>query len=74
MPLKEGSSQATISENIAELIRSGRDPDQAKAIAYEKAGKSRDDKRFTQAASLDEVARAAGATRAMGPTRVIGKK
>jgi hypothetical protein len=36
-PLKEGSDQKTISENIAELIRSGRDPQQAKAIAYNKA-------------------------------------
>jgi hypothetical protein len=41
MPLRPGSSQAAISANIAELIRSGRSPDVAKAIAYEHAGKSR---------------------------------
>lgn len=37
MPLKEGSSQEVISENIAELIRAGHPPDQAAAIAYSKA-------------------------------------
>lgn len=41
MPLKEGSSQEVISENIAELIRSGKPKEQAAAIAYEKAGKSK---------------------------------
>lgn len=39
MPLKQGKSKKTISENIAELIRSGRDPKQAAAIAYVHAGK-----------------------------------
>lgn len=34
MPLKKGSSDKDRSENIAELIRSGRDPKQAAAIAY----------------------------------------
>lgn len=42
MPLKSGSSQKTISENIAELMRSGKySREQAIAIAYSKAGKSR---------------------------------
>lgn len=41
MPLREGSSQDVISENIAELVRSGKTRDQAVAIAMEKAGKSR---------------------------------
>lgn len=41
MPLKTGSSQKTISENIAELINSGYPKDQAAAIAYNKAGKSK---------------------------------
>lgn len=40
MPLKHGSSKKIISENIGELIRSGRKPDQAAAIAYSEAGKS----------------------------------
>lgn len=42
MPLKEGSSQETISANIATEIRAGKKPDQAKAIAYSKAGKASD--------------------------------
>lgn len=37
MPLKKGSSQKVISDNIAELIRSGRPNKQAAAIAYSKA-------------------------------------
>lgn len=37
MPLKKGSSKKTISENIGELIRSGRKPAQAAAIAYSEA-------------------------------------
>ncbi len=41
MPLKSGSSQKVIGENIATEIRSGKDPKQAAAIAYSKAGKSR---------------------------------
>lgn len=45
MPLKKGSSRKTISSNIAELIRSGRDPKQAAAIAYVTAGKSRKKKK-----------------------------
>jgi len=39
MPLQQGVSAATISANIAELIRSGREPKQAEAIAYRTAGK-----------------------------------
>ena len=41
MPLMPGSSQATISHNIAEMIRSGNDPKRAEAAAYRKAGKYR---------------------------------
>lgn len=41
MPLKNGTSKKTISENIAELIRSGRPKDQAAAIAYDKARKGK---------------------------------
>jgi len=41
MPLKKGKSKKVISENIGELVNSGRPKDQAVAIAYSKAGKSR---------------------------------
>lgn len=41
MPLKTGQSKRTISENIRELIKSGRGKDQAVAIAMNKAGKSK---------------------------------
>ncbi len=39
MPLEEGSSRATISNNIATEVRTGKDPKQAAAIAYSKAGR-----------------------------------
>lgn len=37
MPLKKGRSRKAISYNIGELIRSGRKPKQAAAIAYAEA-------------------------------------
>jgi len=42
MPLKQGSSQETISQNIATEIRHGHDPKQAAAIAYATARKAKD--------------------------------
>ena len=44
MPLKEGSSEKTISKNIATEVSAGKPQDQAAAIAYEKARKSKDKK------------------------------
>lgn len=41
MPLKRGSSQATVSTNIAELRHAGHKESQAIAIAMDKAGKSK---------------------------------
>jgi hypothetical protein len=41
MPLKRGSSRATISQNIRTEIHAGKLRKQAIAIAYSKAGKSR---------------------------------
>ena len=40
-PLRKGSSKKVISQNISELIKSGRKKDVAVAIAFEKAGKAR---------------------------------
>ena len=41
MPLKKGKSNKTVSENVAELVRSGYPQSQAVAIAMNKAGKSK---------------------------------
>ncbi len=37
MPLKEGYSRSAVSRNIAELIKTGRKPKQAAAIAFRAA-------------------------------------
>jgi hypothetical protein len=41
VPLKKGKSQETISENIRKLIKEGYSPQQAAAIAFSRAEKTR---------------------------------
>jgi len=41
MPLRTGTSKKTIGTNIGKLIAEGYPREQAAAIAYDKAGKSR---------------------------------
>lgn len=43
MPLEPGSSEKTISHNIAEMIKAGHDPKQAEAAAYSNARKTAKD-------------------------------
>lgn len=45
MPLKKGSSRATVSKNIKKLITEGRPQKQAIAIALSEAGKKKPVKR-----------------------------
>lgn len=75
MPLKEGSSEETVGENVKELKESGHSQKQSVAIALKKAGKSNQDRRTT---FVDRVQRqlAGGAAihraldRALGPERL----
>ena len=41
MPLKKGSSNKVVSQNIGELVKSGRPQRQAVAIALQEAGKQK---------------------------------
>jgi hypothetical protein len=50
MPLLNGSSKEIISSNIGELRKSGRDEKQAIAIAFSKAGKSRNKRKSPHSA------------------------
>lgn len=45
MPLKKGSSKTAIRSNIKRMIKEGKPVNQAVAIAYSKAGKSKSRKK-----------------------------
>ena len=45
MPLKKGKSKKVVSENVSELIHSGRPKNQAIAIAFSEANKSKNKKK-----------------------------
>ena len=62
MPLKSGSSDETVSENIGELMKSGRPQKQAIAISLDKAGKS---KKTSDNAEPEEGQMAQGDVRAI---------
>ena len=51
MPLESGSSDAVIKRNIARLIREGYPRDQAVAISYRNAGRSRPKKKVRKKAA-----------------------
>ena len=57
MPLVKGDSQADISENIAELRRSGRPEKQAVAIAESEARRSKGEKKPEEEAGDDLASR-----------------
>ena len=48
MPLRDGSDDETVSYNIVKLLGEGYPEDQAKAIAYRKAGRIKDDPKKKQ--------------------------
>lgn len=60
MPLFKGSSNSVVSQNIKELMASGRDQKQSVAIALQKAGKGRKGKKKKKPATADKLEKEAG--------------
>ena len=66
MPLKEGSSQPTISANIREMMHHGHPQNQAIAASMREAGKSRQDCQQSNYLDACRKGDAAGMRRAAG--------
>lgn len=74
MPLKRGRSNKVVSENISELVHSGRDQKQAIAIAMSEAGRSKHMRKKKQGATTFEGGEGATASVTVEPKKKVERK